>query len=113
MFPVTDLLYVDGVKFEQYSDSIDEMLAMINMDVYEPQRLRVVEDNIDNSIAIPYETIHECLKNVYRKTTKIDDEEKLEKTVNYALDISKKVSTIIFTDNASNSIRVKAKEESK
>ena len=113
MFPVTDLLYVDGVKFEQYSDSIDEMLAMINMDVYEPQRLRVVEDNIDNSIPIPYETIHECLKNVYRKTTKIDDEEKLEKTVNYALDISKKVSTLIFTDNAINSIRVKAKEESK
>ena len=113
MFPVIDLTQIEGVKFEQYSDSIDEMLAMINMDVYEPQRLRVVEDNIDYSIAIPYETIHECLKNVYRKILKIDDEEKLEKTVQSALDISKKVSTLIFTDNASNSIRVKAKEETK
>lgn len=113
MFPVIDLTQIEGVKFEQYSDSIDEMLAMINMDVYEPQRLRVVEDNMDYSIAIPYETIHECLKNVYRKILKIDDEEKLEKTVQSALDISKKVSTLIFTDNASNSIRVKAKEEAK
>ena len=113
MFPVIDLTQIEGVKFEQYSDSIDEMLAMINMDVYEPQRLRVVEDKMDYSIAIPYETIHECLKNVYRKILKIDDEEKLEKTVQSALDISKKVSTLIFTDNASNSIRVKAKEETK
>lgn len=113
MFPVIDLTHVEGVKFEQYNDSIDEMLAMINMDVYEPQRLRVVEDNMDYSIAIPYETIHECLKNIYRKILKIDDEEQLEKTVNYALDISKNVSILIFTDNASNSIRVKAKEEAK
>ena len=41
------------------------------------------------------------------------DEEQLEKTVQSALDISKKVSNLIFTDNASNSIRVKAKEEAK
>lgn len=113
MFPVIDLTHVEGVKFEQYNDSIDEMLAMINMDVYEPQRLRVVEDNMDNSIAIPYETIYECLKNVYRKILKIDSEEQLEKTVNSALDISKNVSILIFNEKASNSIRVKAKEESK
>ena len=113
MFPVIDLTHVEGVKFEQYNDSIDEMLAVINMDVYTPQRLRVIEENIDYSIAIPYETIHECLKNVYRKILKIDDEEQLEKTVNYALDISKNVSILIFNENAINSIRVKAKEESK
>lgn len=113
MFPVIDLTHVEGVKFEQYNDSIDEMLAMINMDVYTPQRLRVIEENIDYSKAIPYETIHECLKNVYRKILKIDDEEQLEKTVNYALDISKNVSILIFNENAINSIRVKAKEESK
>ena len=42
-----------------------------------------------------------------------DDEEQFEKTVNSALDISKNVSILIFTEKASNSIRVKAKEEAK
>ena len=68
---------------------------------------------MDSFIRNSYRVIHECLKNVYRKILKIDDEEQLEKTVNYALDISKNVSILIFTDNASNSIRVKAKEEAK
>lgn len=110
MFPVIDLTHVEGVKFEQYSDSIDEMLAMVNMDVYTPKRLRVVEENKEYSLPIPYETIYECLKNVYRKILKIESEEQLDNTVNYALNISKKVSTLIFTEDATNSIRVQAKE---
>lgn len=108
MFPVTDLLHVDGVKFEQYSDSIDEMLAMINLDVYTPERLRVVEDNKEYSTVIPYSTLYECIKNVYRKILKVDNEEQLESYTDSAINISKKVSSAIFTSEASNAIRVDA-----
>ena len=104
MFPVKDLEHIKNVKFEQYNDSIDEMLAIINIDVYTPQRLRVVEENLDYSIAIPYETIYGCLKNVYRKILKLEDEEQLDKTVVSALNISKEVSDLIFDEGATNAI---------
>ena len=104
MFPVKDLEHIKNVKFEQYNDSIDEMLAIINIDVYTPQRLRVVEENLDYSIAIPYETIYGCLKNVYRKILKLEDEEQLDKTVVSALNISKEVSDLIFDECATNAI---------
>ena len=111
MLPVCDIEHIEGVKFEQYSNSIDEMLAMINLEVYTPQRLRVVEDNNEFSKPIPYNTIYECLKNVYGKILKLDGEEQLENMVNKALNISKQVSSLIFKETALNPIRVKAKEE--
>jgi hypothetical protein len=111
LYPVTDLLCLNGQKFIQHKDALDDVFCMIFEcdDLHEESP--VIVNNKDNSKPISINQIYDCLFNLYKVIYTKSNEEEIGLRVNRTLEVSKYVSKMSFNSNAINAIRQEVLKE--
>ncbi|MBQ8425463.1 MAG: hypothetical protein IJX17_05530 [Clostridia bacterium] len=112
MFPVEDLLHLNGQTFDQPNDKVDSMFKSIGLKrTYDPYSLPIISENINNSKPITVEQYRKCLTNMFKTMSPNDPPEDIKKRVESVINISSYITYGLFTKDAIGSIAKKTHKE--
>lgn len=108
LYPVTDLLCFNDIKFIQHDDVLDDVICSILECDDKSETAPIIVNNKTNSLPISIDKLYDCLFNLYKVLYNKYSDDKIIKIINRTLEISKLVSEQVFSSSATNAIRQEA-----